>query len=398
VIAAEGIGVGNGGSGMGGGGTSAEKDNTIFSEEELEVTQLQEMLQEAQKKLWRLEEESDMLEKTLKMKRARLQRQKKEIKQKRTVLRKREAELKKLEALYEGREDEYERQTIERLMLSIEYGELDVLGCLGGGGFSQVYKARWKGDLVAVKKLNVNDSDSPAACAAIVKSFQKETLLLSQLRHSNIVLLMAISTDYPQLALITELMTKGDLYDLLHGKDSVPWLLRIRIAEDVARAMNYLHSMQPPIVHRDLKSRNILLDERYNAKLADFGATRVRENTIIETSTSLGTPAYMAPECLRGESFDEKSDIYSYGVVLYELLTGRTPWEGKHPTQIIGGVGFGGDRLQLPSSVPAGCPPDFLDLIKRCWLDANLRPPFSQILQQVRTWRTQLMAQLFEAT
>lgn len=95
----------------------------------------------------------------------------------------------------------------------------------------------------------------------------------------------------------------------------------------------------------------------------------------------------MAPECLRGEDFDEKSDIYSFGIVLYEIMERKVPWENRDPVQIIGAVGFAGDRLPLPAAVPYGCPEGFLNLINCCWAQNPAdRPSFGHILPYLRTW------------
>jgi len=96
---------------------------------------------------------------------------------------------------------------------------------------------------------------------------------------------------------------------------------------------------------------------------------------------------WMAPECLRGEDFDEKSDIYSFGVVLYEIMERKVPWEGRDPVQVIGAVGFRGDRLPLPPAVPFGCPEGLLNVISCCWAqNPHERPPFDLILPFLRTW------------
>jgi len=95
----------------------------------------------------------------------------------------------------------------------------------------------------------------------------------------------------------------------------------------------------------------------------------------------------MAPECLRGEHFDEKSDIYSFGVVLYEIMERKVPWEGRDPVQVIGSVGFKGDRLPLPPQAPYGCPEGLINLITCCWAhNAVDRPTFVHMLPYLRTW------------
>lgn len=247
---------------------------------------------------------------------------------------------------------------------------------LGSGGFATVYRAFWHGDAVAVKLMKAQSADYAA-----VEEFKKEALFLTKMRHPNVVLIIGVCIEPPQLAIVTEILGRGDLFGHIHAPPErrLNWRLKTQIAFDIARGMNYLHTMRPPLVHRDLKSSNILIDERWRAKVSDFGTSRFREETAIQTIHALGTPGWMAPECLRGEQFDEKSDVYSYGVVLWELLEGLIPWDGKDPVQVIGAVGFRGERLPLRSSYP-GVPPFVLQLVALCFLPASERPSFSDIL------------------
>jgi len=162
--------------------------------------------------------------------------------------------------------------------------------------------------------------------------------------------------------------------------------VELQMAFDVARGMNYLHSMEPPLVHRDLKSRNVLIDERWRAKISDFGTTLTKTHTFIDCKNEVGTPAWMAPECLQGQSFDEKADVYSFGVVLWELLVQEVPWTGKTPLQIVGYVGFNNGRLPLPDKPPAGCPREFVLMVGECWKVPAERPSFRWILEEFRKW------------
>jgi len=118
----------------------------------------------------------------------------------------------------------------------------------------------------------------------------------------------------------------------------------------VARGMHYLHSRSPPILHLDLKSPNILVDEKWRVKIADFGMSRVRFSTLASARSEFhGTPEWMAPEMLRAEPYDERADVYSFGVVCWELLTTRTPWDDLHPMQVVAVVGYSERRLVLPT-------------------------------------------------
>ncbi|KAK1424542.1 hypothetical protein QVD17_19872 [Tagetes erecta] len=130
-----------------------------------------------------------------------------------------------------------------------------------------------------------------------------------------------------------------------------------------ARGMNYLHHCQPPIIHRNLKSSNVLVDKNLTLKVGDFGLSRIKHTTYLTTNTTTGAPHWMAPEILRNEHVDEKSDVYSYGVVLWEITTGKIPWENLNSMQVIGAVGFTNQRLDVPDDVD----PHWASLIQSCW-------------------------------
>ncbi|EFH40244.1 kinase family protein [Arabidopsis lyrata subsp. lyrata] len=148
-----------------------------------------------------------------------------------------------------------------------------------------------------------------------------------------------------------------------------------------ARGMNYLHHCTPPIIHRDLKSSNLLVDRNWTVKVADFGLSRIKHETYLTTKTGRGTPQWMAPEVLRNEAADEKSDIYSFGVILWELVTEKIPWENLNPMQVIGAVGFMNQRLEVPKNVD----PQWISLMESCWhSEPQHRPSFQEIMEKLR--------------
>jgi len=255
---------------------------------------------------------------------------------------------------------------------------LEIREFIGESNYARVYRGIFYGDTVAIKKFFDNSVEDRNI---LEEEFRKETSILSKARHTNILLIMGICVD--QLAIVTEYMARGDLYCILHKKsDMLEWKLKMHLAIDIARGMNYLHSMNPPIVHHDLKSSNIFVDERWRAKVGDFGTTKIREHTFISSDLSNeGTAAWMAPECLRCEKFNEKADVYSFGVVLWELLTQQRPWRGLNPMQIVGKVGIKGDILPMPQHYPLDCPKKFINLVENCFKKPEDRPSFAQILQ-----------------
>ncbi|GJR45981.1 PAC motif-containing protein [Tanacetum coccineum] len=159
------------------------------------------------------------------------------------------------------------------------------------------------------------------------------------------------------------------------------WKRRLHMAVDIARGMNYLHSCHPPIVHRDLKSSNLLVDKNWTVKVGDFGLSRIKHQTYLNTKLGRGTPQWMAPEILRSEQADEKSDVYSYGVVLWEIMTEKIPWDDLNPMQVVGAVGFMNRRLDIPEDMD----PLLASLIESCWCsEPQSRPTFQEIIYKLK--------------
>ncbi|OAY70760.1 Serine/threonine-protein kinase EDR1 [Ananas comosus] len=148
-----------------------------------------------------------------------------------------------------------------------------------------------------------------------------------------------------------------------------------------ARGMNYLHNCTPIIVHRDLKSPNLLVDKNWVVKVCDFGLSRMKHSTFLSSRSTAGTAEWMAPEVLRNEPSDEKCDVFSFGVILWELCTLQQPWEGMNPMQVVGAVGFQHRRLDIPDDMD----PVIADIIKKCWqTDPKKRPSFSEIMAALK--------------
>ena len=198
--------------------------------------------------------------------------------------------------------------------------ELRLRERLAGGGFAEVFRGTWNGTTVAVKQLLQRGPD-------VVTRLREEVHVLSRLRHPNLLLFMGWCPEPPLIA--TEFMKRGSLHNILRkNKGPLDGPRMHHCALSVARGMHYLHSRSPPILHLDLKSPNILVDDKWRVKIADFGLARVRSNTLLSGNSAFhGTPEWMAPEMLRAENYDEKADVYSYGVVLWELFAlGTVPF------------------------------------------------------------------------
>ncbi|ESR40068.1 hypothetical protein CICLE_v10027496mg [Citrus x clementina] len=211
---------------------------------------------------------------------------------------------------------------------------------LGNGGFGTVYHGYLDGTEVAVKML------SPSSAQGY-KQFQAEVELLMRIHHKNLTTLVGYCDEGTNRGLIYEFMANGNLQALLLGEeaDILSWEGRLRIAIEAAKGLEYLHSgCTPPIVHRDVKSTNILLSEKFQAKIADFGLSRtfpVEGSGTHVTTTIAGTPGYFDPAYYISNRLTEKSDVYNFGVVLLEIITSKSVIERTHErTHITQWVSF----------------------------------------------------------
>ncbi|GAQ80825.1 Protein kinase superfamily protein [Klebsormidium nitens] len=227
--------------------------------------------------------------------------------------------------------------------LALATGNFSKANILGEGGFGRVYRAALEGGRVAaVKQLDPKGKQGD-------KEFRVEVDLLSRLYHPNLVQLIGYCADSDHRLLAYEFMPNGSVQDHLHGRGPKPldWRARVRIALGSARGLHYLHEgTEARVFHRDFKSSNILLDEKLEAKVADFGLAKLAPNHNDDISTRvLGTFGYVAPEYVMTGHLTEKSDVYSYGVVLLELITGRRPVDIRRPPKEQSLVSWAGPNL-----------------------------------------------------
>jgi serine/threonine protein kinase len=249
----------------------------------------------------------------------------------------------------------------------IDFADIDITQRepVGSGSYGVVYRGRWKNVDVAVKRFAKQRLGERR-----LLEFRAEVAFLSELRHPNIVVFVGACVHAPNLCVVTEYVSRGSLSNVLAGAagQRLAFALRMRMLRSAAMGVAYLHALDPPVVHRDLKSGNLLVDDEYNVKVADFGLARIREDNA--TMTRCGTPAWTAPEVIRGERYDERADVYSIGIVAWEVLTRRRPYEGFNFMNVTMSV-LEGKRPPLPGD----CPPVLARLIEACWHDNVAKRP-----------------------
>lgn len=255
---------------------------------------------------------------------------------------------------------------------NIDFSELRVGVRVGIGSFGEVFRGIWKGTEVAIKILLEQDLTEEN-----MEDFCNEISLLSRLRHPNVILFLGACTKPPHLSMVTEYMEMGSLYHLIHtsgqGK-KFSWRRRLKMLRDICRGMMCIQRMN--IVHRDLKSANCLVDKHLTVKICDFGLSRIATNLPMRDTVAGGTPEWMAPELLRSEPFTYKCDIFSLGVIMWELCTLKRPWEGMQPMQVVYSVAHTGALLDIPEG-PIG------KLISDCWANADDRPSYEEIFTRL---------------
>ncbi|XP_063876752.1 mitogen-activated protein kinase kinase kinase 13-B-like isoform X5 [Scylla paramamosain] len=245
----------------------------------------------------------------------------------------------------------------------IPFEEVSSLQWLGSGAQGAVFRGQMRGSWVAIKKVKE----------------QKETDInhLRKLNHPNIVRFLGVCTAAPCYCIVMEYCPYGPLYNLLKDGQDIPPDRVALWAKEIASGMNYLH--QHKIIHRDLKSPNVLIGSNQEVKISDFGTCR-EWNDVSTRMSFAGTLAWMAPEVIRNEPCNEKVDIWSFGVVLWELLTCEIPYRDVDNSAIIYGVGS--SSLHLP--IPSTCPDGFRLIVQMCWNSKpRNRPSFKYILMHL---------------
>jgi serine/threonine protein kinase len=267
----------------------------------------------------------------------------------------------------------------------VKWEDLAIEKQIGRGGFAIVYKGLYKGEVVAIKKLEVKDDDPDASgedssYAKAFAEFRKEAFIMTQITDPHCVVLKGVCLD--PFALITEFVPYGDLYSIVNKPDKFPmdWNLRLKISLDMAKGMQFMHAQQPPIIHNDLKTPNVLMMSLDStapicAKVSDFGLSMQVSKMY---KRLVDNPVWTAPEIMMGQTYTERADVYAYGVMLWELLERKqyfshVPFNSDLEIRVMAG-----ER----SPVTQDCMPEFEKLIRMCWDQTpSRRPDFPTIVK-----------------
>ncbi|XP_057459424.1 serine/threonine/tyrosine-protein kinase HT1-like [Actinidia eriantha] len=268
---------------------------------------------------------------------------------------------------------------------SADMSQLLIGNKFASGRHSRIYRGVYMQRDVAIKLISQPEEDRDLA-DLVEKQFTSEVASLFRLHHPNIITFVAACKKTPVFCIITEYLAGGSLRKYLHQQEpySLPLNIVLKLALDIAHGMQYLHSQG--ILHRDLKSENLLLGEDMHVKIADFGISCL-ESQCGSAKGFTGTYRWMAPEMIKEKHHTKKVDVYSFGIVLWELLTALTPFDNMTPEQAAFAVCHKNARPPLPSS----CPVAFGHLINRCWSsNPNKRPHFKEIVSILESYAASL--------
>jgi len=271
----------------------------------------------------------------------------------------------------------------------IEEDELEFHEIIGKGVTAEVYRGTWFNREVAIKQI-FQQSKGTAAMLKHQVSFLRELEVFSKIEHENLVKFFGVCFSSPP-RVVTEFCSGGTLFELLHVNESVElcWPQKLKACSDIAKGMHYLHTFTPQIIHRDLKSLNLLLfqpvfstEDVPLVKVSDFGTARMKDlDAEWQTMTKMaGTCHWMAPEVFQG-SYDEKVDVYSFSMVLFEIMCEDVPFGDQDGATVLQNS-MDGDRPDWEEDVPPDSPPALVLLMIKCWAqEARERPSFMECLE-----------------
>ncbi len=245
-------------------------------------------------------------------------------------------------------------------MVKLLMGRYELVEKIGEGGMAVVYKAkdRLLNRYVAVKILRPEYTRD----AQFVDSFRRESQAAAGLESPNIISIYDVGREGNIHFIVMEYIDGMSLSDVIKVEAPMDYKAAIAITKQIASALSVAHSHN--IIHRDIKPHNIMMKSDGTAKLCDFGiAKAVSDSTLTETSKIIGSVHYFSPEQARGSYVDERSDIYSLGIILYEMLTGKVPFDGDNPVQVA--LMHINDEIIPPSKLVPGIPPQLEKIVMK---------------------------------
>ena len=274
--------------------------------------------------------------------------------------------------------------TSDETLVLIHPKEMRMTKVIGEGSFGRVWSGKWRNNAVAVKEFvfaQAAHSGGSHHVNSLVEEIIGEAGVMTCLRHPKILQLYGCTVTGQAMWIICELCEKGSLRMLLSDRETELSLVsKASLCLDIADGMMYLHRRRPPIIHRDLKTHNVFITERspgkYIAKIGDWGSARAIALTKEKTLTQgVGTACWLAPEVIMSAHYSKESDVYAFGIVLWEIFTRKDVYPLLSAPQIIAKVANEG----LRPLVPPGCP--WEDIMRKCWSQrAANRPPFGDVI------------------
>lgn len=275
---------------------------------------------------------------------------------------------------------------------TIDLRKLNMGEAFAQGAFGKLYRGTYNGEDVAIKILERPENDTSKA-QLMEQQFQQEVMMLATLKHPNIVRFIGACRKPMVWCIVTEYAKGGSVRQFLTKRQnrSVPLKLAVKQALDVARGMAYVHGLG--LIHRDLKSDNLLIFGDKSIKIADFGVARIEVQTEGMTPET-GTYRWMAPEMIQHRPYTQKVDVYSFGIVLWELITGMLPFQNMTAVQ----AAFAVVNRNVRPILPNDCLPVLREIMTRCW-DPNpdVRPPFAEIVAMLESAEIEVMTTVRKA-